>query len=103
MQNSITQKSFENNVDRTSATAKFMGLVSHSDYFLFEMLVNRQMTKNSKLTHFLADIDYGFFEWINFVIIIAHNLLLVKKTYKSEDLEGDDYNYANLDDWNKFE
>ena len=85
-----TKNSFENNVDRDSATTKYMQLIYYSDYFLFEMIVNKHL--NRGILNFLSQIDYVVFEWINYAFIISSNLDLVIQKYQSPSMNDEDYN-----------
>ena len=85
-----TKNSFENNVDRDSATTKYMQLIYYSDFFLFEMIVNKHL--NRGILNFLSQIDYVVFEWINYAFIISSNLDLVIQKYQSPSMNDEDYN-----------
>lgn len=93
-----TKNSFENNVDRDSACAKYASLISANDYFLFEMVVNRN-TKN--FSKFLSDINYVVLEWTNFIFILVNNAILIVNNYKSWTLPEIEYN-TNDEDFYEF-
>ena len=97
-----TKMSFENNVDRETATAKYMGLINSSDYFLLEMAVNRNITNQRGIAKFLSDIEYTILEWINFLFIIIHNVTLIVENYKSWTVPDSEYEVSNENDWYEF-
>ena len=82
---------FENNVNRESATEKYMGLIKFSDYALFEMVVNKHIIGNSKFTKFLSSIPYKLIEYINYCFIIVQNILLMNHFYKSPNSDPNEY------------
>ena len=90
--------SFETNVDRDSATAKYMGLINQSDYFLFEMALNRYMT-NSKISKFLSDLKYTHLEWVNFIFILIQNIVLVIQYYKPWNISYKEYFTLDKNKW----
>ena len=79
--------SFVKNVDRRNATSKFMSLISYTDYFLFEMVVNIHTTGSSKFKSFLVNLNFKIIEIINYLFIIAQNILLMYHYYRSPDLD----------------
>ena len=82
---------FENNVSRANATDKYMGLIKFSDYALFEMIVNQHIIGNSRFAKFLSSIPYKIVEYINYVLIIVQNVLLMRHFYKSPNSDPDVY------------
>ena len=90
-----TKNSFENNIERNSATNKYMQLIYNSDFFLFEMIVNKNLNREKGILNFLSKIDYTVFEWINYLFIIASNLDLLIEKYRSPILNDTDYNNSN--------
>ena len=87
-----TIKSFINNVNRDSATTKYIGLVSSCDEFLFEMITNKNLTYEKKLNKFLSQLDYTIFEWINFILIVMININLIIRHYQKTSLSDEEYN-----------
>ena len=90
-----TKNSFDNNIERNSATNKYMQLIYYSDFFLFEMIVNKNLNREKGILNFLSKIDYTVFEWINYLFIIAANLDLLIEKYRSPTLNDVDYNNPN--------
>ena len=88
---------FEENVDRTNATSKFVELVSYSDYCLFEMVVNHHTIGKSKFFHTMAEINFYYLEIFNYLIIIAQNILVMRHFYRSPDLPSSEYDVVNED------
>ena len=91
-----SQTKFEDIVDRTNATSKYVELVSYSDYCLFEMVVNLHKIGRSKCSAFMADIDFSILELINYLIIIIQNILLMIHYYHSPKLPSDIYNVIDI-------
>ena len=87
-----TKNSFENNIDRDSATTKYMQLIYNSDYFLFEMIVNKNLNREKGILNFLSKIDFIVFEWINYAFIILSNLDLIIEKYRPPSMNDIDYN-----------
>ena len=88
---SESMANFENNVNRSNATDKYMGLIKFSDYALFEMIVNQHIIGNGRFAKFLSSISYKIIEYINYVLIIVQNILLMNHFYKSPDSNPDIY------------
>ena len=82
---------FQNNVSRTNACDKYMGLMEFSDYAIFEMIVNQHIIGNSKIAKFLSSISYKIVEYINYLLIIVQNILLMRHFYKSPDSDPEVY------------
>ena len=91
---------FEETVDRSSKTTKGKGLISSIELFLFEMIVNKYNFKNNKLSVTLSKINYLYFEIINFLVIIIHNLILLVHYYKSWKLPNEEYAISEEDNFN---
>lgn len=91
---------FENIVDRSSKTSKNKSLISYIDTFLFEMIVNRYMFKNSKVAMFISQFNYFHFELLNFVIICIHNIILLLHYYKSWTLNQVAYDIYDPSEFN---
>ena len=94
--------SFELNVNRESATTKYMGLIYFSDSFLFEMITNRNLNSEKGIKRFFREIDYSVFEWINFLLIIIHNLDLIAQHYHKTSLSDDEYNKSDSEKFYQF-
>ena len=86
---------FEESVDRTNATSKFVELVSYSDYCLFEMVVNFHTIGKSKFLLAMAEINFYYLEIFNYLIIIVQNLLIMRHYYRSPDLPPSEYDVVN--------
>ena len=72
-----------------------MQLIYYSIFFLFEMIVNKNLNREKGILNFLSKIDYTVFEWINYLFIIAANLDLLIEKYRSSTLNDVDYNNPN--------
>ena len=94
---SESMTNFENNVSRSNATDKYMGLIKFSDYAIFEMIVNRHIIGNGAFAKFLASISYKIVEYINYILIIVQNILLMKHFYKSPDSDPEIYDVKDPD------
>lgn len=92
-----SKTNFENNVSRSNATDKYMGLIKFSDYSLFEMIVNQHIIGNGRFAKFLASISYKIVEYINYLLIIVQNILIMKHFYKSPDSDPDIYDVKDPD------
>ena len=88
---------FENNVSRSNATDKYMGLIKFSDYALFEMIVNQHIIGNGRFAKFLSSISYKMIEYINYLLIIVQNILLMRHFYKSPDSDPEIYDVKDPD------
>ena len=86
-----SKTNFENNVSRANATDKYMGLINFSDYSLFEMIVNQHIIGNSKFLKFLSGIPYKTVQFINYLLIVAQNVLLMIHFYKKPSTEHEVY------------
>ena len=86
-----SKTNFENNVSRSNATDKYMGLIEFSDYSLFEMIVNQHIIGNGKFAKFLSSIPYKIVEYINYALIIVQNILLMNHFYKKPSTEPEIY------------
>ena len=82
---------FENNVNRNNATDKYTGLIKYSDYALFEMIFNQHIVGNGKIAKFLSSIPYKIVEYINYLLIIVQNILLMRHFYKSPNSDPEVY------------
>ena len=87
-----TINSFINNVNRESATTKYIGLISSCDEFLFEMITNKNLKCEKGIKRILREIDYTIFEWINFALIILNNIDLIRGNYHNTNLSDEEYN-----------
>ena len=94
--------SFEMNVNRDSATTKYMGLIYSSDAFLFEMIANRNLKSEKGIKRFLREVDYSIFERINFIFIIILNIELIIEHYKNTSLSDEEYNKSNNENFYKY-
>ena len=88
---SESMTNFENNVSRSNATDKYMGLIKFSDYAIFEMIVNQHIIGNSRFAKFLSSIPYKIIEYINYLLIIVQNVLLMRHFYKSPNSDPEVY------------
>ena len=86
-----SMNNFQNNVSRSNATDKYMGLIKFSDYAIFEMIVNQHIIGNGRFAKFLSGISYKIVEYINYLLIIVQNVLLMKHFYKSPDSDPEVY------------
>ena len=91
---------FENSVDRSNATSKYVGLINYSDHFLFEMIANYHMVHHSPFLQFLASINYFYVEIFNYLLIVAQNIIIVIHFYNSTDLAPE--NYDIIEDGKKY-
>jgi hypothetical protein len=71
-----TKTVFLNKVDRSSANSKLNGLISKSDYFMFEMFFNYYHQLNSSSFDTIKSIKMIYFEIINYIIISIQQLVL---------------------------
>ena len=90
-----SKKSFEENVDRTNATSKFVELVSYADYCLFEMIVNYHTIGRNKFLLWMSEIDFYYIEIINYILIIVQNVLVMNHFYRSPDLPSNEYDVVD--------
>ena len=88
---------FQNNVSRSNATDKYMGLIKFSDYAIFEMIVNQHIIGNGRFAKFLSGISYKIVEYINYLLIIVQNVLLMRHFYKSPDSDPEVYDVKDPD------
>ena len=86
-----SKTNFENNVSRSNATDKYIGLIKFSDYSIFEMIVNQHIIGNGKFAKFLSSIPYKIVEYINYALIIVQNILLMNHFYKKPSTEPEIY------------
>ena len=86
-----SKEQFVRDVDRSNVSQKFVSLVNFADYCLFEMVVNRHLVGNSKLKHYLSNINYFIVEVISYFIIIINNIFIIYHFYKSPDLPQEEY------------
>ena len=89
--NEHSKKIFENYVDRSNATSKFVELINNSDHFLFEMIVNYHMVHHSPFLQSLSSINYFYVEIINYILIIIQNIIIIIHFYNSTDLPPENY------------
>lgn len=96
-----SKKSFEENVNRESATSKFMELVTFSDYSLLEMIINEHLIGRSGLKTMLSELNYFACEIINFFFIIAINILIMIHYYRSPNVDMSIYDVVDEDSMHK--
>lgn len=87
-----TKRSFEENVDRTSTTAKIQNLLFFSDYFIFEMVANSRLLGPGTWSRFIQRIQFHDIELINYLILVIQNLIMLIYHYKGVDLSDEEYN-----------
>ena len=92
-----SMNNFQNNVSRSNATDKYMGLIKFSDYAIFEMIVNQHIIGNGRFAKFLSGISYKIVEYINYLLIIVQNVLLMRHFYKSPDSDPEVYDVKDPD------
>ena len=80
-----SRRTFLNNVDRESSIGKYTGLMQATDYFLFDMVVNKNFIMSNMINKFFCNFNFTIFEWINFLIIIIHNIILLCSTFHGAD------------------
>ena len=81
----------EENVDRSSKTTKAKSLITSIESFLFEMIVNQSILRNSSFSTMASRINYFYFEIVNFVFICLHNLILLIHYDKSYTMDAASY------------
>jgi hypothetical protein len=97
-----TKINFLQNVNRDNTYNKLSSLIEKTDFFIFEMICNSKISKNSFLHKILFfKMNYSLFEKINYLIIVAHQCLLIYYFYKSTTLSPDEYNNFNENDIKK--
>ena len=84
-------QNFEDNVSRANATDKYMGLIEFSDYAIFEMIVNQHIIGNSIIAKFLSSISYKIVEYINYLLIVVQNILIMRHFYKPPESDAEIY------------
>ena len=85
---------FNNNVDRTSIHSKIINLITETDYFICEIFYNNRYYINySKFSKFLVSINIKSAENLNYIFIIAHNIVLIICYYSKTDMKV--YKYKN--------
>ena len=97
-----TKEKFIQDVDRSTASKKYISLVNFSDYSLYEMVVNRHLVGNSGVKNVLANINYFLIEVISYLIIIINNCFIIYHFYKSADLPIEEYDIFNEEDKSTF-
>ena len=90
-----TKKNFLNNVNRNSASSKYKELISYTDYFMFEMMYNMKYINNSKFLNFLSKISFFYLQFINYILILAENALLIYHYYRDYSLDYSEYNLVD--------
>jgi hypothetical protein len=97
-----TKINFLQNVNRDNTYNKLSSLIEKTDFFIFEMICNSKISKNSFLHKILFfKMNYSLFEKINYLIIVAHQCLLIYYFYKSTTLNPHEYNNFNEDEIKK--
>ena len=96
-----TKDYFINNVDRSSAKGKYKSLVLFSDYCLFEMMYNMKYINISKFLKKLSNISFYLIQVINYILIIAENILLIHHYYRPYSLDYEEYNKTEKKNLNK--
>ena len=92
-----TKRSFEENVDRTSTSAKIQNLLFFSDYFIFEMVANSRLLGPGSWSKFMQSIQFHNIELINYLILVIQNLIMLIYHYKGVDLSDEEYNEVDQD------
>ena len=82
---------FEEKVDRTNATSKFLELTAFSDYALLEMVINAHMIGKNAFKQFASNFTYIYLEMFNFFIILVHNVFVMIHYYRSPSLSLSEY------------
>lgn len=94
-----TRQEFLQIVNRDNAYTKLSSLIQKSDFFIFEMICNSRESKSGFFyTLFFFRMNYSLIEKFNYLIIIAHQILIIYHFYKSPDLKSELYN--NFDNSN---
>lgn len=86
-----SRRNFLSQVDRETAIGKYTGLMKATDFFLFDMVVNKNFIMSNMINKFFCDFNFTVFEWINFLLIIIQNIMLLANTYHGAGEE--DYYY----------
>ena len=92
-----SMRMFTEEVNRDTAMGKYSGLTFSSDFFLFEMIINKNFIMSSEINKFFCDFNFKIFEKINYLLIIIQNIFLILRTYKGPN----DGNY-DIKDKNNF-
>jgi len=87
-----TKIDFLNNVNRNCALNKYKELISYTDYFMFEMMYNMKYINNSKILNFLSKISFFYMQFLNYILILAENALLMYHYYRDYSLDYNEYN-----------
>ena len=95
-----TKKDFNENVDRDSTHSKIFSLINETDYFIFEMFLNNYNFRDyKKFSKFLLKINIFNLEKFNYLLIVAHNILLFIHFYSTNEINEsikfkvNNYNY----------
>ena len=89
-----TIENFNNYVDRTNIHSKIINLITETDYFICEMFYhNKYYLKYSKFSKFLVEINVKSAENINYLFIVAQNIILIICYYSRDELKI--YKYKN--------
>ena len=76
---------FYNNVDRSSVHSKITGLITETDYFIFEMFYHKLYQMNyGTFLHFLREINIQLVEKISYLFIIIQNIILLVHFYSKD-------------------
>ena len=86
-----TKKYFINNVDRSSARAKYKSLVIFSDYCIFEMMYNMNYINKSNFLKKLSKVSFTYLHIVNYILILIENAVLMFHYYQDYSLPYDDY------------
>jgi len=86
-----TKTYFLNNVNRDSATSKYKELISYADYFVFEMMYNIKYMNNSKFLNIFSNISFYALQLLNYLLILAENVLLIYHYYRDYSLDYGEY------------
>jgi hypothetical protein len=96
-----SKQHFSDTVDRSSPAQKLSTMINDCDYFLFEMFYNYNLAIQGKFALAFKKIRMGAFELFNYLLVLIHQILLLKRYHKSENsefplAEKNEYNIGNL-------
>jgi hypothetical protein len=102
-----TKKSFLDDVDRSSRVSKLNNLIRFTDYVIFETFYNHSLSKYNLFVKLFKEMKLYYFEVINYMFIIIHQIMLFYNFYRedpptgSQDYftESDKNHYINSNNW----
>ena len=82
-----TKISFCETVDRDTVATKIITLIDETDYFIYEMFYNKMhMINFSSLSKLLCNMNIKKFEYVNYLLFVIQNILIVYHNYSKEPI-----------------